>query len=64
MVRVESTANLSVLRVLVLMKRLVIPAQSKVPLVVILRSSDRTVKLLRTRYANAQLTLAAQVLPI
>ena len=64
MVRVESTANLSVLRVLVLMKRLVIPVQSKVPLVVMLRSSDRTVKLLRTRYANAQLTLAEQVLPI
>ena len=59
MVRVESTANLSVLGVLMLMKRLVIPVKSKVPTGVM-----RTLVLPRTRYVNAQLTLVAQVLPI
>ena len=63
MVRVERTANLSVLRVLMLMKMswLVIAVQSKVTVITIV---IRTFIGLRTRYVNAQLTPVAQVLPI
>ena len=63
MVRVERTANLSVLRVFMLMKMswLVIAVQSKVTVITIV---IRTFIGLQMRYANAQLTPVAQVLPI
>ena len=63
MVRVERTANLSVLRVLMLMKMswLVIAVQSKVTVITIV---IRNFIGLRMRYANALLTPVAQVLPI
>ena len=63
MVRVERTANLSVLLVLMLMKMswLVIAVQSKVTVITIV---IRNFIGLRMRYVNAQLTPVAQVLPI
>ena len=59
MVRVERIANLSVLRVLMLLKRVVIAVQSKVTRIVI-----QTLIGLLTRYANAQLTLVEDILDI